>query len=149
MDAHSIYPCLERVAGPSCFLFFFSPHPLSGHLVDNSPSRKPFRGMVKNFWAGRETRCNAGGNAASDGDPCVPEDHIWRALVEAQMAREQWALLVARRGGQVIQGYQIVGGLWFTHYLHYIFVLGILSKCIQSQVYSAKPNYLIIYTVTV
>uniref|UniRef100_A0AAQ4RZ15 RRM domain-containing protein n=1 Tax=Gasterosteus aculeatus aculeatus TaxID=481459 RepID=A0AAQ4RZ15_GASAC len=28
----------------------------------------PFRGLVKNFWSCQESRCSAGGNAASDGD---------------------------------------------------------------------------------
>lgn len=37
--------------------------------------------------------------------PCVPEDLIWRErLVDAQMARKRWAMLVVSRGGQVVQG---------------------------------------------
>ncbi|XP_035511687.1 THO complex subunit 4 isoform X2 [Morone saxatilis] len=73
MDAQIIHARLEGVAGRSCFLI---------HLIlwTLSPSRKPYRGLVKNFCAGRETWCNAGGNAASDGDPCVPEERIWRAF---------------------------------------------------------------------
>lgn len=36
--------------------------------------------------------------------PVYPRIISGEPLVEAQMAREQWALLVARRGGQVVQG---------------------------------------------
>lgn len=43
--------------------------------------------------------------------PCVPEDLIWRErLVDAQMARKQWAMLVVSRGGPVVHG--LVQGLW-------------------------------------
>lgn len=43
--------------------------------------------------------------------PCVPEDLIWRErLVDAQMARKQWAMLVVSRGGPVVHG--LVQRLW-------------------------------------
>lgn len=38
------------------------------------------------------------------GTSCIPEDLIWRPLVEAQMAREQWAVMVFSQGGLAVQG---------------------------------------------
>lgn len=64
-----------------CFCFFFWPIPI--FLWTIPLHERQFRGLVKNSWENQETRCNAGGNAASDGDPpppCVPEDRIRRAF---------------------------------------------------------------------
>lgn len=83
MDAQIIHACIDGIAGLFFSSSFSDPLPL---LLWTLPLREkaPFRGFVKNSWAGQETWCNAGGNTASDGDPRISSGE---PMVEAQMAR--------------------------------------------------------------
>lgn len=104
MDAQIIHARIEGLLYP-LFLVVFPIHP---HAMDNFPSLKPVSWLDKELLGGPDTWCNAGGNAASDGDPLCTRG----SYLEAQMARQQWALLVASQGGEVVQDLMDCGWDW-------------------------------------
>lgn len=91
MDAHRIHAHTE---GYLAAIYIFL-HPL--HHMDTLLSWKPPEAWQRTVWWARTNGATLEATLLQMATPCVPEEHIWRAL-EAQMAREQWALMVVRLG---------------------------------------------------